>query len=787
MSEDAKKHSAGARRRGPRRRGRGGTSGRNLEGGDAVCAVCVNPLRFVCVGECNHAEVCSNCTLRSRLLLKDRCCPICKTDLASVVVVAVEAAGGGLKVKSYESFDLWGDFNPKASIDDRCGMIFFDCKDHFGDMMRLSGNFCAVQGCTDRGEGEGGVFHTRDALSLHLTKKHQLQFCRLCLEHRPLFTSEQATFTTAALRRHEQGLTGHPPCRFCRNSRFFDAADLFRHMNANHITCHLCPQEHQHRYFRNARQLRDHLRIRHFLCEESPCKEDEHMNAFGTAEELSEHLQADHRMRVDRIPISVGFSVRGSTNDVEDDLRDGVVVEPPPPTSPESSASAFDHYYQQPLPTSGSGWARAAGARPSPSRGRDGEDFPSLPAPTVAQARVSELSLVGRPKTKSLREIMGQQQHQQPPPLPPQPTEAAAVEDGRARRNLQLAEALGLAGPSARAGEVLSNRVHWPKDLVLWAREKPYELSRIEKQIEAMLKDPLGTSISLKPMSRPQRRLAHELAEMYGLRSVSFDPEPKRYVSIKKDASARIPVPLLSEAAKDRTYDISAALPPRADDVERMTAAVMDLTTVNPGDDEEDGTEAPNGKWSRSVLRGQLVRPQGQVTFGDEKAAREAEIKRQQEERRKEIVAQRQAALEEKRALQAGRIDAHRTQWEGLMSDSDDDDDDDDDDGREDGHSAPPPDGPAPPDVSASAEASEDAEDEWEVAADIIQEPSGDGTSAIQGSADGWDDEPIIPAKSKVLAPSSFWHCDSCTYRNPDKARQCEICHADRLEWTVVS
>ena len=50
-------------------------------------------------------------------------------------------------------------------------------------------------------------------------------------------------------------------------------------------------------------------------------------------------------------------------------------------------------------------------------------------------------------------------------------------------------------------------------------------------------------------------RFAHELAEAYGLSSVSYDPEPKRYVSIIKAPKVKgePPIPphsLLSTAAK---------------------------------------------------------------------------------------------------------------------------------------------------------------------------------------------------------------------------------------------
>lgn len=49
----------------------------------------------------------------------------------------------------------------------------------------------------------------------HLKERHHKFFCGLCLEHRPLFYSEQQVFVSAALKKHETQVDGHPLCRFC--------------------------------------------------------------------------------------------------------------------------------------------------------------------------------------------------------------------------------------------------------------------------------------------------------------------------------------------------------------------------------------------------------------------------------------------------------------------------------------------------------------------------------------------------------------------------------------------
>jgi hypothetical protein len=74
-------------------------------------------------------------------------------------------------------------------------------------------------------KGGGGLcaqfFGSLKALSVHLREKHAVQFCRTCVEHRPVFASEQQRFAVkhqAALDRHanagdpKAGFAGHPKC-----------------------------------------------------------------------------------------------------------------------------------------------------------------------------------------------------------------------------------------------------------------------------------------------------------------------------------------------------------------------------------------------------------------------------------------------------------------------------------------------------------------------------------------------------------------------------------------------
>lgn len=59
----------------------------------------------------------------------------------------------------FESFNLWGDFaGPDSVFNDAWGMIFNACRSHYDYLIRATGFFCPVEGCS--GDG-GGVFQSK--------------------------------------------------------------------------------------------------------------------------------------------------------------------------------------------------------------------------------------------------------------------------------------------------------------------------------------------------------------------------------------------------------------------------------------------------------------------------------------------------------------------------------------------------------------------------------------------------------------------------------------------------
>ncbi|CAM9654703.1 unnamed protein product [Ectocarpus sp. 12 AP-2014] len=309
--------------------------------------------------------------MRSRVLLKDRSCPECKTVQDRLVVAELPASGDAPR---FETFNLWGDFaGPDSVFDDESGMVFYGCRGHYDDLLRMRDLYCHVTGCKaaavggregGKGCGVGGheLFPNIGTLMEHMKGFHQRFLCQLCLEGRPLFLSEQEVFTASGLRKHEARVEGgHPLCRFCNKRRFFDNTALYDHMTGTHINCHLCPEENQHRqarimrrcrfydsmdsYFRGEPQLRDHLRTSHFLCDRGACRQRGVVSAFNTPSEFQAHLLEDHGI-TDRRAAStggVGFNVRRAA-------RDGTglhtsynsVADATTPTAPGESLAAPD-------------------------------------------------------------------------------------------------------------------------------------------------------------------------------------------------------------------------------------------------------------------------------------------------------------------------------------------------------------------------------------------------------------------------------------------------------------
>ena len=55
------------------------------------CILCFNDMDYFALGRCNHKNVCYTCILRLRFIMKDRKCPICKTQNDEIVIAQTQA------------------------------------------------------------------------------------------------------------------------------------------------------------------------------------------------------------------------------------------------------------------------------------------------------------------------------------------------------------------------------------------------------------------------------------------------------------------------------------------------------------------------------------------------------------------------------------------------------------------------------------------------------------------------------------------------------------------------
>uniref|UniRef100_A0A453LIY9 RING-type domain-containing protein n=1 Tax=Aegilops tauschii subsp. strangulata TaxID=200361 RepID=A0A453LIY9_AEGTS len=276
---------------------------------DDSCAVCADALEWVAYGPCGHREVCSTCVVRLRFVVGDRHCCICKTDCPSVFVTkamgdytrvisdfsALPAAAGEGKVGEY-----WYHEDSRA---------YFDDADHYKmirAMCRLSCSVCerieadqAGQAAAAQAKRGDSTFETIGLLRGHLSEKHGLRMCNLCLEGRKVFICQQKLYTQEQMARHTQtgdtevdgsevergGFAGHPICEYCKRA-FYGDNELYAHMTRDHYSCHICQRRHpgQYDYFRNYNDLEMHFRKDHFLCEDDAHNAMEHGGRMSRAQ-----------------------------------------------------------------------------------------------------------------------------------------------------------------------------------------------------------------------------------------------------------------------------------------------------------------------------------------------------------------------------------------------------------------------------------------------------------------------------------------------------------------------
>lgn len=285
---------------------------------DDSCAVCAETLEWTAYGMCGHREVCSTCVARLRFICNDQNCCICKSNLNFIFVT--KALGEYTSVIS--DFSVF----PSEPKEGKVGSYwyhegthaFFDDIDHYKTVKAMCRLSCIV--CDKmHEEGNGNIkrkgnLKNVDQLKDHLSYRHKLVMCNLCLENRKIFICEQKLYTKEQLNQHintgdsevdgteaeRGGFMGHPMCEFCKNP-FYGENELYTHMSTEHYTCHICQRQHpgHFEYYRNYDELEIHFRSDHMLCEDEGCLAKKFI-VFATESEMKRHNTMEHGGRMSR-------------------------------------------------------------------------------------------------------------------------------------------------------------------------------------------------------------------------------------------------------------------------------------------------------------------------------------------------------------------------------------------------------------------------------------------------------------------------------------------------------
>ncbi|KAK3256940.1 hypothetical protein CYMTET_33954, partial [Cymbomonas tetramitiformis] len=296
---------------------------------DAHCIVCCNPLTIAAFMSCGHSQVCAECCLRSRMLFKDRKCPLCKADQPEVLLAAVDSAGrpagyagsaaalqgrasylqlmklpersehnGGFWAKQWdESWEAYLLVAPDEAALGRSNQL------ERSDAAAAAASGAALRQITSVACGlcaEQGLpcpqLSTMRDLQQHAQRVHKRLMCPLCRESRCVFSHEQELFVAMDLKSH---MTQHPECQFCKQ-RFYDNDSLYGHMSREHFHCYVCEQAGTpHQYFQDYENLQGHFEQAHHACQEPECLIRRFV-VFLTDEELRTHHLERHTGRMPR-------------------------------------------------------------------------------------------------------------------------------------------------------------------------------------------------------------------------------------------------------------------------------------------------------------------------------------------------------------------------------------------------------------------------------------------------------------------------------------------------------
>lgn len=229
--------------------------------------VCGEELAERCIYKCEHT-LCPKCTLKLRVLMKDKNCPYCRLESSSVALVDSSPS------KRFEDAHI--DFH-------RFGVLVES------DALKKQLQHILNYPCPKCAKELGG----RKQLKDHVQKAHHLLICDVCARNMTQFSEDYSLYNSKQLAAHQK--EAHIRCKYC-DWTFYSQEDFSRHCRKEHEYCFICErQDPMHpKYFPSYEKLRDHYQAEHFMCGVQSCIEDRHI-VFGSKAELRNHMIEAHR------------------------------------------------------------------------------------------------------------------------------------------------------------------------------------------------------------------------------------------------------------------------------------------------------------------------------------------------------------------------------------------------------------------------------------------------------------------------------------------------------------
>ncbi|KAF8295256.1 hypothetical protein TcYC6_0096230 [Trypanosoma cruzi] len=264
------------------------------------CLICAATCEALAVFKCGH-YVCYVCGLHIHSI-DHGVCPVCREKGETVTVTCTPPGENDDEDKF--SAELIRTMEDVSRFDSHL-QCFVHGKALANELRKMYEYVCPVPKCWCRGVQE--PFCEMYPLHEHLKTDHGLGYCTICLQHRSVFLCEHQVYSKENLRLHMDGVCphdspsflGHPFCRFCPKTRFYDEDHLLEHMKQHHFTCDICNRgEFLFRYYENRKKLLQHFEREHELCDHPACASlDPMMRVFVSDLELALHKQRVHGVR----------------------------------------------------------------------------------------------------------------------------------------------------------------------------------------------------------------------------------------------------------------------------------------------------------------------------------------------------------------------------------------------------------------------------------------------------------------------------------------------------------